>query len=171
VPNSSPQPDKSTGPTPPGQDRGETRTPRDRRAGRAANLTPAQKQAFAQLGRIITWFSGCVFAAFGLTLAPLPWSVLGVVLVVAATGLGVVGIVRARRLPGGGPVATSFGIGLAFTALLLAYCALLAMQWPAQWHYQRCQHRALTEAARDACLVDYQRDSQAIVNRLTRGLG
>jgi hypothetical protein len=116
------------------------------------------------------WFSLSILGAFGLTLAPLPWSAAGVALVVGAIVLGVVGIRRARRVPGGRAAVTSFGIGLAFAAMLLLYFGLLAVQWPAQWEYQRCQGRALTEEAADACVTEYRRDSQSILNRVGEGL-
>lgn len=135
------------------------------------NLTPEQKKAFLQLRQAILWFTAAIAGAFALALAPLPWPVVGVALALGAVGLGISGIRRARRLPGGGPVATSFGIGLAFAGLMLAYSALLAVQWPAQWNLQQCLAKALTEQASDACVADYQRESQSIAQRLIGGSG
>ncbi|MDR1428509.1 MAG: hypothetical protein LBJ08_12265 [Bifidobacteriaceae bacterium] len=122
-----------------------------------------------QLGRVILWFGLSALAAFGLTMAPLPWSMLGVVCVLAAIVLAIVGIARARRLPGGRPAMASLGIGLVFASLMLFYSALMAVQWPAQWDYQRCLGKALTQEAEDTCLVDYQQDSMTLVTGLLGG--
>jgi hypothetical protein len=125
---------------------------------------------FHQLGRTTLWFTGCLIGAFALTMAPLPWSVLGVVLLLVATGVGSSGMSRARKVPWGRPMATSFGIGLVFAALLTIYSALLALQWPAQWEYQQCEAGALTNETADACLDAYRKDSISIMNRLVGGL-
>jgi hypothetical protein len=119
---------------------------------------------------MVVWFTGCLICAFMLTMAPLPWSALGIVMLVVGIGVGGAGIARARKIPWGRPAVTSFGIGLAFAALLAAYSALLAVQWPAQWTYQQCQAAALTTETADACLDAYRQDSLSIMNRVVGGL-
>jgi hypothetical protein len=133
-------------------------------------MSPEQKKALRVLGRSSLWFSGFLIGAFALTMAPLPWPVLGIVLLVVAIGVGGAGMARARKVPWGRATMTSFGIGLAFAALLGVYSALLALQWPAQWEYQQCQAGALTNVAADACLDAYRRDSASIMNRVVGGL-
>ncbi|MDR1294364.1 MAG: hypothetical protein LBK59_05325 [Bifidobacteriaceae bacterium] len=153
---------------PPGkrQPPGKPRPPLKRQGATPPNLTPEQKKAFVQLRQTIGWFTLTTAGAFALALAPLPWPIVGLAGAVGAVGFGIFGLVRARRLPGGGPVATSFAVGLTFAGIMLAYSALLAVQWPAQWNLQECLTRALTEQASDTCLATYQRESQSIAERL-----
>jgi hypothetical protein len=131
-------------------------------------LTPDQKQAFAGLRRTVSLFTVTMVGGAALTLAPLPWSAGGLACAIAAMIVAVVGIRRARQLPGAQGAVTSFAIGLILTLLLLGLTALTALQWPAQWRYQTCLQSAITHDAQDACLADYERDTKSIIDRLPR---
>jgi hypothetical protein len=129
-------------------------------------MTPEEKEVFAEFGPLMTWFGIATLGGFGLMLGPMPWPAFGLVAVAVALTLAITGRVRVRDYPSAKPTARAFGIGIVFASLMLAYSGLLAVQWPAQWEYQRCQTGALTGEASDACLVAYQRDSQSIIDRI-----
>jgi hypothetical protein len=108
-----------------------------------------------------------VIAGILLTMAPLPWAVGSLLGAVAGIVFGAVGSRRARRLPGGQPAASTLRVGAAFSAFVLIYASLLAVQWPAQWEYQQCQAHALTHEAADSCLAEYRDNSVNLIQRLT----
>lgn len=104
----------------------------------------------------IQWTGVLLVGALLATTLFLPWKLLAVALGLAAVVVGTITLVKMIRcgLPVALRVATVFGIVAAFMLTLLSGAQVLT--WPFTQAYEQCMGRALTETAKEECLLDYQ---------------
>jgi hypothetical protein len=127
------------------------------------NPNQAEKQEFAAVGGIVLRFGLALLVGLWALLAPLPWPVVGFAAVVIGMIIGIRGIRRAKRLPGGGGAVVSLTIGLVLGGLLLLYSLGLVVTWPAQMNLHQCQQQALTTQAHDACQQRFEKETNLIL--------
>ncbi|WP_461024399.1 hypothetical protein [Thalassiella azotivora] len=113
--------------------------------------------ALRRAGRLMTRFAVLVLAAVVTSTLRLPWQAAALVFSVGAVVVGVLAtraVVRAR-MGGAGVAFAAAGVGL--SAVMVVVNGASVALWPVQAELQRCQQRAVTEAAERRCLAEYER--------------
>lgn len=101
-------------------------------------------------------FVGVVLAGFLATRLPLPWTVAVLALGIAGIVLGILCAVKvfALRMPKILFLAVAAGLGA--SAILSIAGIGTVVFWPVLQEYQDCMATAITEQAKDQCLLNYQ---------------
>lgn len=142
------------------------RARRERLEQELRNLTPEQRDSLVKLNRMVLYFGGLMLLAMLGLFMPLPWPALGMVALAAAVVMGVVGIVRAQKVPMGRGAVMYLALGLGLAATLAFYAMGLLVTWGPQWDYQQCLSDAQTVQGRDACVSTLQNQTANLWNRL-----
>jgi hypothetical protein len=95
------------------------------------------------------------------TALPLPWQAVGLVVALAAIGLGVRALRLVRAVGLSRALTSPLVISLAVNGLVLFSSASVIATWPIQLEFQECRRSALTFSARAACQARFEEAMQS----------
>lgn len=104
-----------------------------------------------------------ILASAILTMVPMPWKLLTVVVGIAAIISGVRTLIKSFRIPGMGPVNFTIILALAGCALFTLSVALQGIFFQPTMDYQRCLEESVTSRSLEQCSRDF---NDSLVNQI-----